>query len=213
MSQTPRLEQVLDKALEEHDARFYTAVPGKITKYDRETQLASVEVQIVNSYDTPDGTPEYAWPIINSVPVMWPGSGGYRMTFPLEAGDKVLLIISSFPLHKWLTTGKRVANAEHPFNKNNMAGAFAIPGLIPALKQKHAEAHATKVVVQAPGGLLLGSNTGTQPVVKASTFITRFNAFLTALETEINLVAPGAGTAIKNAWVATGISSTLVEVV
>lgn len=180
MSQTPRFEQVIEKALEDHDNRFYTAVPGKITRYDKASCLASVEVQITSPYENPEGDLEWSWPVMNSVPVMFPGSGEHRMTFPVNAGDHVLVIVSTFSLHKWLATGKRLGNDEHAFNKNNLSGGFAIPGLFPALKSKPPEGDDDEVIIHAPDGIKIGGPDGTSPVALEST-LTKFMEILSGV--------------------------------
>src|SRR5690606_33082216 len=55
------------------------------------------------------------------------GSGGFRVTFPVDAGDEVLLIFSESALDAWLTYGGEVDPVDD--RRFSLSDAIAIPGL------------------------------------------------------------------------------------
>ena len=69
-----------------------TALPGIVTGYDPNLRRARV-IPALDMIFT-DGT-SMCHPVIVDVPVLWPGTGRWQMTFPLEDGDGVLLVFSA----------------------------------------------------------------------------------------------------------------------
>ena len=69
--------------------RVNTCLPAIVRSYDPATRRAMVEpaLPLVGK----DGTLLNRAPVPN-VPVVWPSGGGYTLTFPLAAGDPVLLV-------------------------------------------------------------------------------------------------------------------------
>jgi len=129
MSQSPKLEDVLEEAINSYATEHYTAVPGRVESYDKNNQLATIAIEINEVDYLPDGRGVTTYPIIKNVPIMFPGSGNFRITFPVEAGDKVLFIVSTFDIHKWQKTGKPVSIDWPAIDRNKFSAGFAIPGL------------------------------------------------------------------------------------
>lgn len=71
-------------------------------------------------------------PIITRVPIVWPGSNGMRITFPMQAGDFVLLVFSERSLDAWLDDGNEMDPVDP--RRHNISDAIAIPGLRPVNK-------------------------------------------------------------------------------
>lgn len=136
MGQTPRLPEIINAHIARHSESAYTALPGKIVAFNPSTQLASVQVQINQEHEKPSGETAVDFPTLVSVPVMFPGSGQCRITFPVGAGDKCLVVVSTFALGNWLKSGSPTTDETNPLNKNHLSSGFAIPGLFPSLKVK-----------------------------------------------------------------------------
>lgn len=74
-------------------------------------------------------------PPLNDVPVAFPNGGGYSVTFPIAAGDEVLLVFSDTALGIWLQNGAAVVNGVvqtvNPIHewRHILSHAIAIPGL------------------------------------------------------------------------------------
>jgi hypothetical protein len=127
---TPTLPQVLAAQFAEAMRNTYVALPARVESYDRAKQSCSVQPLIKGTKPAEDGTrqPERD-PVITNVPVVFPGAGGYSITFPLEPGDTVLLVFSSRSLARWLAVGGEVEPGDE--RRQHINDAIAIPGLRP----------------------------------------------------------------------------------
>lgn len=131
MSADPRPE-VLRRVLETDRAEIHTAKPGRIVAYDKNTQTATVRLgvrQVIPSGDddTPDTTEEY--PDLHSVPVLFPGSGTFYVSWGLRAGDTGLVVFCDTDIGQW--RGGAGEGAEDPgvTARHSLAGAVFLPGL------------------------------------------------------------------------------------
>lgn len=102
-----------------------TSMPGRIVSYDgsRAVVTPSLSKQMAN------GEP-LAPPKIVSVPVVWQGGslGGVQggVSFPLSAGDEVLLVFSQRSLEEYLQGSDEAPSDPHRFD---LTDAIAIPKL------------------------------------------------------------------------------------
>ena len=108
-------------------AEVNTAVPGVIVSYDPGSNRAVVRAALPKRLA--DDT-VLAAPQIVSVPVVWPSAdvGGRQaaLTFPLKAGDGVLLHFSQRSLETWLSGGSGAPDDPRMFD---LTDAIATPGL------------------------------------------------------------------------------------
>lgn len=118
------LAEAIKQTINYHLKNIHTAIPGEIVEYDYTTQKASVLPTIKEKFYTGE---VLSMPIIVNVPVIFPRSADASITFPLEKGDKVLLIFSEKSLERWLSSGKEVeAGVNRRFD---LSDGIAIPGL------------------------------------------------------------------------------------
>lgn len=120
------LATALREAINGRIEGLHTALPAQIESYDHATQKASVLplIRRVNKAGE-----ELDLPVITDVPVVFPGGGGAALTFPIEAGDTVLLVFSERSLDNWLQTGGVANPAKTGYMR--LSDAIAIPGLKP----------------------------------------------------------------------------------
>lgn len=126
MSAAPTFGQVLRLAMRTHMSDVHVSMPGRIESYEAGTQKASVQPLLQLTLE--DGTRQRL-PVINNVPVVWPRGGGAILSFPLAAGDGVLLIFSERSLDEWLAQGGETA-PDDP-RSFDLSDAIAVPGLYP----------------------------------------------------------------------------------
>lgn len=93
-------------------AGIRTSIPGKVLRYDDTAQRADVEI-LVNDFffseDTP-GIPIYEeFPTLVNVPVRWLRAGGFVLTMPLGAGDRVWVDFAERSLSEWKARGEKVS--------------------------------------------------------------------------------------------------------
>jgi len=128
MSQSPKLASVLDRAAGAKLKGLRVALPARVETYDEATRLVSVQPLIMDGFVDESGNRKAdRLPVINDVPIVFPGSGGARVRFPVLKGDTVLLVFSSSSLDKWLVSGGEVdPKTDH---RHALTDAIAIPGL------------------------------------------------------------------------------------
>jgi len=122
------LQDLLARFRESMVADLHTALPGKIVKYDESTQKADVQPLIKERYTDESGAQQSReLPVIPSVPVQFPGAGGYRITFPVAVGDTGLIMFAEASLDKWLVSGGTVNPADE--RRHDLTDAVFLPGL------------------------------------------------------------------------------------
>lgn len=85
-------EEQIRAAVEQHMARMWTSAMGHIVSYDPAKQTASIQIAVKSFIKGEDGKRKaVSIPMLQDVPVQFPGSGGQTMTFPVKAGDEVLV--------------------------------------------------------------------------------------------------------------------------
>lgn len=127
-SRAPDLAELLDLAVERGLLRVNTWMPGRIDSYDATKQTATVVPELTLRAAAQDGS-EAALvpPKLVDVPVVFPGAGGFRLTFPLAQGDRVMLVFAQRSLDEWKTAAGAVDPADE--RHHDITDAVALVGL------------------------------------------------------------------------------------
>jgi hypothetical protein len=200
-SRSPELSEVLDLVRGSAVADVRVAMPGRVVRWDAAKQQVDVAPVIRNAYEDEDGVRQVEdMPVIPSVPVVFPGGGGFRVTFPIAVGDHVLLVFSDKSLDKWLAVGGNVDPGDD--HLHNLSDAIAIPGL-------HDFAHPLST---APGNTIdIGADAG--PFQPATVGGTDYDAFMAALKTHVHPAGtPSVGASVELSGLTIPASSTTVKV-
>jgi hypothetical protein len=159
---------------------LHTALPGRVEAYDKATQKANIKPLIKSDYfDDQDVRIIESLPVITNVPVVFPGAGDFRITFPINKGDTVLIIFSEGSLDKWLSKGGEVDPAI--YSRHELTDAIAIPGLRDFVNTT--ASHETAMVLETDTELLLGSQSASEGAIKGNERDSAEQTFLTALNT------------------------------
>jgi hypothetical protein len=141
------------KALFDYQMRnVFTAIPAKIMQVeDTEEQRVAVKPLINNVF--PDWDDSVEFPTILSVQVMFPSSSTSAFTFPINAGDTVLLVFAQSCIDVF-KSGDGTTQPPSDYRRFDKRDAIAIPGLFPfgmAINQqsKRTLTHSTDDVVVA----------------------------------------------------------------
>lgn len=146
---SPTLAGLLDAAVQRGLAGLRVSVPARVERYDPATQAVDVKPLVRDFYEGEDGsTQSESLPVVTNVPVLFPGAGGFRVTFPVARGDVVLLVFADRSLDVWKSKGGEVDPADP--RRHHLSDAVAIPGLFD-LRAGH-EAHAENVVIGKADG-------------------------------------------------------------
>lgn len=89
-------EEMLRSAIEQHMSRMWTSAPGRVVSYNAQKQTASIQITVKSFVKQPDGSQKAVdLPILEEVPVQFPGAGGQTMTFPVKPGDECVVMFMS----------------------------------------------------------------------------------------------------------------------
>lgn len=133
MSEDPRQylndeEEGARLAQDGHQSRIWTAMPGIVQSVDLAKQTCVVQLAIQGRAEDSEGNLTYQnISILQDVPIVFPRAGGFIMTFPMAAGDEVLVVFASRCIDSWWQNGG-YANKPMEFRMHDLSDGFAIPG-------------------------------------------------------------------------------------
>ncbi|MDH4163333.1 MAG: Gp138 family membrane-puncturing spike protein [Nitrospirota bacterium] len=133
MSEDPRQylndnEEGTRLAQDGHQARIWTAMPGIVQSVDLTKMTCVVQLAIQGRAEQSDGTLVYKnIALLQDVPIVFPRAGGFTITFPLAAGDEVLVVFASRCIDAWWQNGG-YENKPMEFRMHDLSDGFAIPG-------------------------------------------------------------------------------------
>lgn len=158
-SMAEQLVELVERIVQTHLASMFGMLPGTVVAYDQANQLVDVQPEPAGRDE--DGN-EAAHPVINGVPLRWPrGHGGAALTFPLQQGDRVMLLPASASLDRWLQDG--TASAPDEDRRGDLSDVVAVAGLYPrsdVLGAGAFDASATVLSEPAGGQVWLGKGGG-----------------------------------------------------
>lgn len=106
---------------------LHTAMPGIIQSFDAARMTCTIQPAIRGAIIAPNGRAEAAdLPLLVDCPVVFPGGGGYILTYPLKAGDEALIVIAERCIDAWWQSGGVQAAAE--YRLQDLSDGFVIPG-------------------------------------------------------------------------------------
>lgn len=106
---------------------IHTAIPGIIQSFDPVRMTCTVQPSIEGAVVAPDGRAQaVALPLLVDCPVVFPGGGGYVLTFPLKSGDEALIIFAERCIDAWWQSGGVQPAAE--YRLQDLSDGFVIPG-------------------------------------------------------------------------------------
>ncbi len=202
-SDTPSLADILLQAIENHMLDVHTAIPAVVVSYDATKQRVSVQPLIKQARrDQTDERVVDELPVITDVPVEFPGSGAFSITWPIKKGDTGMLQFCEGSIDKWKTRGGVVdPNDDRRFNLSDAVfhpGVRSFKSPIPS-----AGVHASAMVVRAPNEIHVG---GAEPLVTRAEFrqfIDNFYAIHTHPAPGGTTSAPSIGLAAGSAFAGT----------
>lgn len=152
MSITRSWAEVIRAAVDARVADIHTALPAQVVSYDASKQTVDVQPLLQRVYRDDDGTEKSeSFPQIPNVPVAFPRAGGYALTFPVAAGDTVLLVFAERALDQWRARDKEVDPGD--LRMHDLSDAVAIPGVYASAKALTNAAQTDRAVFGKDGGL------------------------------------------------------------
>lgn len=134
------LNEMLIAAMQGAQTDIWTALPGIVQSFDNVEMTCVVQPAIrfritapaLNTYTSPtrvnDPSGQFAWdkmPLLLDCPVVFPGGGGMTLTFPVKAGDEVLVVFASRCIDAWWQQGGIQNQAA--VRMHDLSDGFVIP--------------------------------------------------------------------------------------
>lgn len=194
----PDLAEVITDAITKALQDRHSSIPAKVLAYDAEKQLVDVQPLIRLAYLNEDEE----WvteepPVVTGVPVVFPGGGGFRATYPIAVGDTVKLDFSEASLEKWLQQGGENVDPGD-IRRNHISDGIATPIL---------NSGKTPWTGAATDAATWGKDGGPQAVSRATTLELGGQADETLTEAALRGTTFRAKQAILNAAVASALST------
>lgn len=110
---------------------LHTCLPARIVSLDYKTQKATVQPTIKMRYTDADGNPDGLVDMssIPSVPLIFPSSKFATITFPVKAGDLVLLVFSQRSIDNFKYSDGSSTVDPNDLRMHDYSDAFAICGV------------------------------------------------------------------------------------
>lgn len=125
--ETP-LDQALAAVFSGLMAETHTAIPARILAFDGAAKTVRAQPVLKRLYEYK--TKAENLPVIEDIPVIFPGSGDFWLTFEPAIGSYALLIVAERSLEVWLDQGGIVDPAQE--RKFDLSDAIAICGILPS---------------------------------------------------------------------------------
>lgn len=179
MRPTPTRESVLRAAIAAALEDLHVCLPGKIVEYDSAKQMATVQPLLKRGYlDETEARKVERRPAITGVPVVFPGTGAFSITWKISAGDKVALFFSMNSLDLWLQRGDEVDPGDD--RMHSMSDAIAVVGLRDFAHPIASPASGNHMTITAPEVRISG-DTAADPVARKSDLQALYDAISNAV--------------------------------
>lgn len=124
------------------------AMPAFVESYDKDAKTISATIPISDYFETDQDEPqELEWPVIEDIPIMYPGGGPITITWPLKQGDPVLLIPCGRDIAEWFVSDGKEPTSPDMFNIFPDGAWFALPRIYPE-KKNDGDADGVNLVIQ-----------------------------------------------------------------
>ena len=115
-------------ALDGRQAEIWTALPGIIQSFDPVAMTVTVQPAVAGRVTDETGkTSSVNMPLLPDVPVVFPGGGGFTLTFPVASGDECLVVFASRCIDAWWQSGG-IGEPMEP-RMHDLSDGFALVGV------------------------------------------------------------------------------------
>jgi len=189
---TTDIGEEIDAAITGRMYGMFTGLPGRVLAFNATEQTATIQPEPA----TYQGDVVVQLPALHDVPVKFPQGGGFRLTWPLVAGDRVWLSFACRPLDAW----KAGAGSEPGgIRSHALSDATAAPmGPRPIADALAAFNTTDAELLEPTGGKVALGSTPRQAVARHGDTINMgllapgdWLAFAGQVATYINAIAPG----------------------
>lgn len=133
MSEDPRQylndnEEAARLAQDGHQSRIWSAMPAIVQSVDLTKMTCVCQLAIQGRFEDDAGNITFVdISLLHDVPIVFPTAGGFAVTFPMAAGDEVLVVFASRCIDSWWQNGG-FQNKPMEYRMHDLSDGFAIPG-------------------------------------------------------------------------------------
>ena len=120
------MSQALDSYFEQAMTGVHTSLPGEVVDYNETSHRAKVKPSVLMLMG--NGI-QIELPELLEVPVLFPSAKSFDLEFPLEKGDKVMLVFQEQDISSWKKGDSKPAS--ETASRFSLDSAVAVPGLFP----------------------------------------------------------------------------------
>lgn len=109
-------------------ANIWTALPAIVEAVDLTKKTVSLQPAIQAQVRNKEGVwSNVTLPVLTDCPIVFPGGGGFTLTFPIAKGDEGIVLIASRCIDSWWQSGGVQPQAE--LRMHDLSDGMFIPGL------------------------------------------------------------------------------------
>lgn len=209
-------DETMRQILDGRQVTMWTAIPGIVQSVNLTAMTCVVQPALqAILYDQNGVEQQVNLPQLLDVPIVFPGAGGFSVTFPMAAGDEVLVVFSSRCIDGWWLNGGYL-NQTMEARMHDLSDGFAIPG---PKSQPHVlpSINTTKLQIRNNAGtvyLNVGTkfsmtNAATSLVTILNTLVTDLNALATGLQANAGVETAAAASGVALAAALTTLSTSI----
>ena len=155
--------QALLLAMEGSKSTIWTAMPGIVQSFDPDKRTCVVQPSIQAAvWDAEEVQTWQTMPLLPDCPVIFPGGGGVTLTFPIQPGDEVLILIANRCIDNWWQRGGIQTQAE--LRMMDLSDGFCLPGIKSVPNVEPAISTTETQLRSQNGAVRIGLNPTTQQV-------------------------------------------------
>ena len=137
--------------LKSWQSNIFTALPGIYQAAGKGNQTANVQPSVKAKVLGQDGNwSDMTLPMCINCPVVYPGGGGFQMTFPLASGDEGLIVFAQRCIDSWWQSGGVQSQAE--MRMHDISDGFFIPAMLSQSKAPATAASTSTVQLRSSDG-------------------------------------------------------------
>lgn len=184
----PTFGETLDRTIAARFEALRGPVPAIVQTFTPGINVADVRPVLADV----DGVPAQ---ILRSVPVLFPAGAQGGLTWPISAGDVVLVVIPERSIGDWHASNA-INQAPRSQRRYSIADAVAIPSIVSrATPQSSTQYDPNATVLSAATFVRLGASTAASPVAKGDVADSN-NAAIQTWAGEVNTALSGLGVTI-----------------
>lgn len=121
------INEAILAALRGHQATVWTALPGIVLSFNPAAMTCEIQPAMQALVTSSELVGKWVTlPPLVDCPVVFPGGGGFTLTFPVKPGDECLVVFASRCIDSWWQQGGSPQPAEIRFN--DLSDGFVIVG-------------------------------------------------------------------------------------